>query len=161
MSIDKTVNKEGHTLLNRIEERGWIILNGSFGNEGGWTYYVRKRKEYREQCKEQKKKHEEEEEEEKRIRNIKSEAEAWKYINKYRKKKTERISEKINIEEWKDHFVELLDDTQEKAVRQIESEEREDNKKGKEEIEDITREELIETLKKLKKAKAPGGQNRE
>lgn len=38
MSIDKTVNKEGHTLLNRIEERGWIILNGSFGNEGGWTY---------------------------------------------------------------------------------------------------------------------------
>lgn len=38
MSIDKTVNKEGHTFLNRIEERGWIILNGSFGNEGGWTY---------------------------------------------------------------------------------------------------------------------------
>lgn len=65
--------------------------------------YVRKRKEYREWCKEQKKKHEEEEEEEERIRNIKSEAEAWKYINKYRKKKTERISEKINIEEWKDH----------------------------------------------------------
>lgn len=121
--------------------------------------YVRKRREYREWCKEQKKKHEEEEEE--RIRNIKSEADAWKYINKYRKKKTERISEKINIEEWKDHFVELLDDTQEKAVWQIESEEREDNKKGKEEIEDITKEELIETLKKLKKAKAPGGQNRE
>lgn len=74
--------------------------------------YVRKRREYREWYKEQKKKHEEEE----RILNIKSEAEAWKYINKYRKKKTERISEKINIEEWKDHFVELLDDTQGKAV---------------------------------------------
>lgn len=119
--------------------------------------YVRKRREYREWCKEQKKKHEEEE----RILNIKSEAEAWKYINKYRKKKTERISEKINIEEWKDHFIELLDDTQGKAVWQIESEEREDNKKGKEEIEDITREKLIETLKKLKKVKAPGGRNKE
>lgn len=118
---------------------------------------MRKRREYREWCKQQKKKHEEEE----RILNIKSEAEAWKYINKYRKKKTERISEEINIEEWKDHFIELLDDTQGKAVWQIESEEREDNKKGKEEIEDITREKLIETLKKLKKVKAPGGRNKE
>lgn len=60
---------------------------------------MRKRKEYKKWCKEQKKKHEKEEEQ---IRNIKSEAAAWKYINKYRKKKTEMISESINIDEWRD-----------------------------------------------------------
>lgn len=37
-SIDKVINREGPTLLNRIEERGWTILNGSFEKEGGWTY---------------------------------------------------------------------------------------------------------------------------
>lgn len=38
ISIDKVVNKEGRILLNKIGERGWMILNGSFGNEGEWTY---------------------------------------------------------------------------------------------------------------------------
>lgn len=32
------MNKEGRILLNKIGERGWMILNGSFGNEGEWTY---------------------------------------------------------------------------------------------------------------------------
>lgn len=114
--------------------------------------YPRKRKEYREWCREQK--HEKEE----KIRNIKRETEAWKYINKCRKKKTERISENINIDKWKDHFAEPLG-TQEKAVWQMESEE-EDNTEEREKIEDITREKLTEMLKKLKKAKAPR-QNRE
>lgn len=113
--------------------------------------YPRKRKEYREWCREQKKKHEKEE----KIRNIKSETEAWKYINKCRKKKTERISENINIDKWKDHFAEPLDGTQEKAIWQMESEE--DNTEEREKIEDITREKLTEMLKK---AKAPR-QNRE
>lgn len=115
--------------------------------------YPRKRKEYREWCREQKK-HEKEE----KIRNIKSETEAWKYINKCRKKKTERISENINIDKWKDHFAEPLGGTQEKAVWQMESEE-EDNTEEREKIEDIMREKLIEMLKKLKKAKAPRIEN--
>jgi len=25
-------------LINKIEERGWAILNGSFGKEDGWTH---------------------------------------------------------------------------------------------------------------------------
>jgi len=25
-------------LINKIEERGWVVLNGSFGKECGWTY---------------------------------------------------------------------------------------------------------------------------
>jgi len=32
------VNKDGRILINKIEEKGWAILNGSFGKEGGWTY---------------------------------------------------------------------------------------------------------------------------
>lgn len=37
-SVDKIVNREGRILIDRIEERGWAILNESFGREGGWTY---------------------------------------------------------------------------------------------------------------------------
>lgn len=32
------INREGRVLINKIEERGWMILNGSYNNEGGWTY---------------------------------------------------------------------------------------------------------------------------
>lgn len=52
----------------------------------GKEEYVRERRKHKEWCKVQKSRHENEEEE--KIRNIKSEAEAWKYINKYRNKKT-------------------------------------------------------------------------
>lgn len=37
-SRDKMINREGRVLINKIEERGWMILNGSYNNEGGWTY---------------------------------------------------------------------------------------------------------------------------
>jgi len=32
------MNKNRRILINKIEERRWAILNGSFGKEGGWTY---------------------------------------------------------------------------------------------------------------------------
>lgn len=34
-SKDKTTNKEGREMLNKLEERGWIILNKSYKEEGG------------------------------------------------------------------------------------------------------------------------------
>ncbi|XP_018307231.1 trichohyalin-like [Mycetomoellerius zeteki] len=37
-SIDQETNGEGRKLISKIEDRGWTILNGSFGEEGGWTY---------------------------------------------------------------------------------------------------------------------------
>ncbi|XP_018374444.1 PREDICTED: uncharacterized protein LOC108768497 [Trachymyrmex cornetzi] len=37
-SIDKIINREGRRLISKIEERGWAIMNGSYGEEGGWTY---------------------------------------------------------------------------------------------------------------------------
>jgi len=62
----------------------------------GRENFITKRKRYKEWCKEQKKKHEEEEEI--KIRSIKSEAEAWKYINKYKEKKTEWTKMEISEE---------------------------------------------------------------
>lgn len=37
-SKDKVINKEGRVLIDKIKERRWTILNGSYDNEGGWTY---------------------------------------------------------------------------------------------------------------------------
>lgn len=53
--------------------------------------------------------------------------------------------------------MEMLGGAEERVVLNMEDEERaKGDTKNKEEIEDITKEELIETLKKLKRAKAPG-----
>lgn len=36
-SRDKTVNKEGKILIEKIINRGWMILNCSYDREGGCT----------------------------------------------------------------------------------------------------------------------------
>jgi len=122
----------------------------------GKEEYVRERKEHKEWCKVQKSRHENEEEE--KIRSIKSEAEAWKYTNKYRNKKTEGISEEIQMDEWRDHFMELLGGTKERVVLDIEDEEEEDGTgvEVEEGVEEKSREEVIEVIKKLKMGKATG-----
>ncbi|XP_011637362.1 trichohyalin-like [Pogonomyrmex barbatus] len=118
--------------------------------------FVQKRKEYRDWCKKEKHKHEREEEE--RIKAIRTEEEAWRYINKYRKKK-EGISESIEIERWTTHFMELLDGSKDKIIMKEEEEEKK-TKKAKQEREkeenELTREEIIKQLIELKKRKAPG-----
>ena len=68
--------------------------------------YVERRREYRRWYEEERKKHVKEKEE--KIRAIKTEEEAWKYINRYRKRK-ERIDENIEMERWRKHFIELLE----------------------------------------------------
>ncbi|XP_024881253.1 ABC transporter F family member 4-like [Temnothorax curvispinosus] len=77
----------------KIEEIVEELEEGRIGKEE----YVREKKEHKKWCKEQKGRHESEEEE--KIRNIKNEAEAWKYINKYKKKKAEGISEEMHMDE--------------------------------------------------------------
>ncbi|TGZ50575.1 hypothetical protein DBV15_11466, partial [Temnothorax longispinosus] len=102
-------NKEWKERKRRLRRlmRDW--KKGRIGKEE----YVRERKEHKEWCKEQNGRHKIEEEE--KIRNIKNEAEAWKYINKYRKKKAEGISEQIHMDEWRDHFMEMLGGTEERV----------------------------------------------
>lgn len=113
--------------------------------------FCRIRKDHRKWCGEERRRHEEEEEE--KIKVIRTEQEAWKYINKYRKKR-EKIDEEIDLEKWKNHFMELLGGTMRRAELRWEEEM---SKEGKEEeTEDITKEEVIRNIKKLKMTKAPG-----
>lgn len=56
---------------------------------------------WREICTEKEKKKKEEEEVE--LRSIRSETEAWKYINKYRNKRT-TIENNITEQQWKEYF---------------------------------------------------------
>lgn len=58
---------------------------------------------------------EREEEEERKIELIKTEEEAWKYINKHRRKR-ERIDENIEPENWNQHFRKLLEGTEGRVI---------------------------------------------
>jgi hypothetical protein len=87
-------------------------------------------------------------EEEMKMKGIKTEEEVWRYINRERKKKGEIVSDRITMEEWRMYFSELLggeENRQEKEKRQ--------HRVG--EIKEITREELEQQLRKLKRKKAP------
>jgi len=42
------------------------------------------------------------------MRNIRTEQEAWKYINRFRKKR-EVVEGEISKEEWKQHFMDILE----------------------------------------------------
>jgi hypothetical protein len=104
-------------------------------------------KRYKLVCKEKKEK--KRMEEEMKMKGIKTEEEVWRYINRERKKKGEIVSDRITMEEWRKYFSELLggeENRQEKEKRQ--------HRVG--EIEEITREELEQQLRKLKRKKAPG-----
>lgn len=115
-------------------------------------------------CKIERERYEKEEEE--RIGSIRIEEEAWKYINRYRKKR-EKIEEDIDLEEWRQHFKELLGETENRVTLEIEKiredkgilvgeETAEKEEEKKKEDEEITKGEFVEHLKKLKKGKAPG-----
>jgi len=78
------------------------------------------------------------------------------YIDKYRKKRIGGTSEYIQIDRWRDHFMELLGATHEKVVLEIGSEKEEETEGRTERIEEITRKELIKVVKKVKRAKTPG-----
>ncbi|XP_025074790.1 uncharacterized protein LOC112552838 [Pogonomyrmex barbatus] len=145
-------NKEWNKTKRELRKELGRLKKGKISREE----FVQKRKEYREWCKKEKHKHEREEEE--RIKTIRTEEEAWRYINKYRKKK-EGISESIEIERWIMHFMDLLDGSKDKIITKEEEEEKETEKaeqEREEEENELTREEIIKQLIELKKGKVPG-----
>jgi hypothetical protein len=110
--------------------------------------YKRARKRYKLGCKENKEK--KRMEEELKMKGIKMEEEVWRYINRETKKKGEIVSDRITMEEWRKYFSELLggdENRQEKEKRQH----------GVGEIEEITREELEQQMRKLKRKRHRGG----
>nr|XP_033200100.1 golgin subfamily A member 6-like protein 6 [Bombus vancouverensis nearcticus] len=89
-----------------------------------------------------------------KINKIKTEQEAWKYINKYRRRR-EVVDEEIREEEWKNHCMETLEGTESKEDRRTAV--RREEEESKEEREDnIEKEEVILQIRKLKEKKATG-----
>lgn len=76
--------------------------------------YLQRRKDWKVLCVEKMKKKKDEELE--KIKQIRKESEVWKYFNKYRKKKSERYEKQINLENWKDHFWNLLEGSDERIL---------------------------------------------
>ncbi|KAL6419350.1 hypothetical protein ACFW04_013929 [Cataglyphis niger] len=94
------------TNIIRQERKTKVIENSNWTEKGRENYHD-VTKDYKIWCKEERKKHEKEEKEEK-INNIRIETEAWKYINKYGKKR-ERIDEGIKLEIWKNYFMDFTE----------------------------------------------------
>lgn len=108
--------------------------------------YIHERREYKTLCENLKNKEKQQEENE--IRNIKNDNDIWKYINKEKKQRA-TISERIDIEEWKQHFKDQLEGYSHRKVLTLQTTE-------KQETEEITEDLVIKTIKKLKKKKASG-----
>lgn len=85
------------------------------------------------------------------IKQIKSETEAWKYINKIRGKKKNYAESSIGMEEWTNYFKDLLYGQDLRPDKEREQ--------TQEIAEDITEDEFLRALKKLKEGKASGQDN--
>ncbi|XP_033362525.1 golgin subfamily A member 6-like protein 22 [Bombus vosnesenskii] len=107
--------------------------------------FIEEKKALKQWCKQRKEKQEEEEME--KINKLKTKQEAWKYINKYRRRR-KVVGEEIREEEWKNHFMETLEGTENKEDRRTEG--RREEEESKEEREDnIEKEEVIFQIRNL------------
>ncbi|KYQ51994.1 hypothetical protein ALC60_08898, partial [Trachymyrmex zeteki] len=116
--------------------------------EGRYEEFVGVKKEYRKLCEE--KEREQMRREEKEVQNIKTEAEAWNFINRGRKKR-EGVCKGIEMEAWVKYFTESLGGFEErkgegKRIREV------DRVGG----EGIGIEEIKNEIKRLKRGKAAG-----
>ncbi|XP_024884072.1 uncharacterized protein LOC112462473, partial [Temnothorax curvispinosus] len=126
-SKDKLVSNGGKGLIEFIQGKGWYVLNGTTADdwEGEYTFVgargsSRKGKERKDKFLEEKRKlkelaeqkqREKREEEEIELKNLRSVAEVWKFINRKKRKKVWREAN-IRKEAWKKHFMELLEETE-------------------------------------------------
>ena len=92
-----------------------------------------------------------------KIKREKSEKEIWDYINRGRKERAP-ASEKIKIEKWRRHFMELLNGSESKKERKEIRADREGEKETGAE-QGLRTEEIEKQVMKLKKGKATGGDN--
>jgi hypothetical protein len=123
-------------------------LRGWRRNKIDRSRFLEAKRRYRERCREKKK--QKREREEKDIKEIRTEREVWKYINRERKKK-EPVSEKITIQEWEEYFMKLLEGRKEEGKVGTQ---RKEKQTVMEETE-ITAEEVERHIRHLKKRKAP------
>lgn len=81
---------------------------------------------------------------------IRKEKEIWEIVNRERRKR-KRINESLGWEEWKKNFMRLLGGVKDRVVRGNGS-----DIKGRDEEEEISREEIKRAIGKLKNGKAAG-----
>jgi len=92
------------------------------------------------------------EEEEKELRNIKKEAEVWKFINKKRGR-GQRIEGEIDPEGWRAYFKNLLEGVELEEGR---GRQRKEDRGREKEEDSIQEEEIREVVRKMKRRKAAG-----
>ncbi|XP_024886718.1 uncharacterized protein LOC112464135 [Temnothorax curvispinosus] len=81
------------------------------------------------------------------LNGIRTESEVWKYINKERKI-GDKVSEEISMEGWRQHFMGVLEGTDERIL--------EEERRGGDDEEDLTDEETEKQIRRLKRGKAAG-----
>ncbi|RYA64312.1 hypothetical protein, partial [Enterobacter cloacae complex sp. 2DZ2F20B] len=113
--------------------------------------YRKEIKDYKKLIKEKKAKKQDEEDQ--KLKDIRTEAEAWKYINQERKIKT-GPSKNIKIEEWREYFIRILEGAETNEEQKTEVNRQETG--TIEEREEIGKEEVIRVIGKMKKGKAAG-----
>lgn len=151
---------EGVGKEERKEQRGWWDEEcrnrkrevreelKRWKKEGGkGEKYKEMRKRYREHCKE--KRQGERERWERELERVKSERDVWKVVNKGRRRR-KKVKEGIEMKEWEEHFRKILGGV-EWRVRM------EGERRGEEEEEEISREEIGRAISKMKEGKAAGG----
>ena len=120
-----------------------------------WRKGGAKVEEYRERKRQYKKKCEEKRKEEaerfiKEAEEVRNEKEVWEIVNRGRKRR-KRINEKIEIKEWKQHFMRVLGGVERRVVRgQV-------GRRRGEERDEIAWKEVTKVLGKLRDNKAMGG----
>ncbi|KYN19348.1 hypothetical protein ALC57_08321 [Trachymyrmex cornetzi] len=127
----------------KVKKLYWRWRRGKIKKEEYWL----ERRGYEELLK--KRQREKREEEEMELKNLKREADIWKYINKKRRRKRQ-VENNINKEEWRDYFKELLGNEEEEGEIKAEIREVEDGD------DDLKEEEIGKVRKKMKLKKAAG-----
>lgn len=105
------------------------------------------RRVFRELCKRKERKMLKRFEEE--VENVKMK-EIWRIVNRERKRKIP-IEEEIKIEEWENHFMQLLEGSKDDRIELIERRRREGDQE-----EEVKNKEIEEQIRKLKRKKAAG-----
>lgn len=112
-----------------------------------------KRREYKSKCEEKKEEASIALQEE--LKTIKSINQAWGFMNRYRRRKRNNIRAEKPLEEWRRHYMELLQGSDEKPMAQEGKEEADESSDGTQRRE-MTRENIERQIRRLKKKKAPG-----
>lgn len=109
----------------------------------GEDEYKRRKRDYREMCEKKRRN----EEWERRVKEVRRENEVWEIVNRERKGK-KRVNEGLEIGEWKEYFMRLLGGVEDRVIKGEGQ-----GTAGREEEEEIGREEFKRVIRKMRDGK--------